>query len=93
MGDYRIVIEGHGVHDNGNADDADNQAVRFRDHLRTLGHEVTYVGFGLHTGPRVSPMVQMRMRDLTSAELAHAAGPERYSDSVAADEGATDSIL
>lgn len=79
MGDYRIVLEGHGPHDNGRADDADNQAVRFRDLLRTLGHDVTYVSFGLRngTGAPLEPV-----RDLTDAQLAHADGPERYSDSV-----------
>jgi len=90
MGHYRIVVEGHGVHDNGRADDADNQAVRFRDHLRMLGHDVTYVGFGLVTEPAKDPVV---MHALTDTELAHTGGPEHYSDSAAADEGATTPIL
>ncbi len=37
MGEWTIVIQGHGIHDNGRADDADAICARFVEELRKSG--------------------------------------------------------
>jgi hypothetical protein len=47
MGHWTITIVGHGIHDNGRQDDADQMAAAFVGELRAAGHEVTDAGFSL----------------------------------------------
>lgn len=39
MGTWIIHIEGHGIHDNGVGNDADNLSKQFVEKLREVGHE------------------------------------------------------
>lgn len=41
MGDYRILVEGHGMHHNNRASDADHLARELVDNLKKTGHEIS----------------------------------------------------
>lgn len=47
MGNWRIVVEGHGIHHNERQDDANAMTEVFVGELRAAGHEVTSATFEL----------------------------------------------
>jgi hypothetical protein len=45
MGQWTVVIQGHGIHDNGRNDDADRMVTQFVKDLLEKGHVISSVSF------------------------------------------------
>lgn len=57
MGEWTIVIQGHGIHDNGRNDDADAILARFVDELRT-SQEIQWAHFTVGARREISAPVR-----------------------------------
>jgi hypothetical protein len=70
MGDWAILIRGHGIHDNGRQEDADQMAAVFVGELKAAGHEVTDCTFSLqHKNILTSiPFVSSNHEEVISAD-------------------------
>jgi hypothetical protein len=55
MGNWVMIVEGHGIHDNGKDEDADAMLRQFAVDLRTKGHVVSHVSITSGFGKRLSP--------------------------------------
>lgn len=56
MGNWAIVVNGHGIHDNGRDDDADAMTAQFADELRARGHVLSSVTFTAGYAKELAPV-------------------------------------
>lgn len=70
MGNWSILIRGHGIHDNKRQDDADQMAAVFVGELKAAGHEVTECTFALQHKNILSsiPFVESTHMEVNSAD-------------------------
>lgn len=54
MGYWSLHVQGHGIHDNGRPDDADQMFKEFVDDLVTKGHEIESAHFTVGSSREVS---------------------------------------